>query len=92
MSESVLSGETPARSCKIFVSLANAAMALEAVKNVAALHGLPWEGGPDVVAMPVLHVFDPYSGCAYYYDISRRAIGIPDWLTGQVRWQPYAGA
>ncbi len=58
----------------------------------AALHGLPWEGGPGVVAMPVLHVFDPYSGCAYLYDIARRAIGIPDWLTGQVRWQPYAEA
>ena len=89
--EAVRSGEMPARSCRVFVSLANAAMAFEAVKNVAALRGLPWEGGPGVVAMPVLHVFDPYSGCAYYYDVTRRAVGIPDWLTGQVRWQPYAG-
>lgn len=89
--EAVRSGELPARSCKIFVSLANAAMALEAVKNVAALRGLPWEGGPGVAAMPVLHVFDPYAGCAYYYDIQRRAVGIPDWLTGEVAWRPYAG-
>lgn len=89
--EAVRSGELPARSCTIFVALANAAMAFEAVKNVAALRGLPWEGGGGVVAMPVLHVFDPCSGCAYYYDIQRRAVGIPDWLTGEVAWRPCAG-
>lgn len=88
--EQMLAGRLPARSCKIFVSLTNAAMAFEAVKNVAVMHGLPLEG-TRVVAMPVLHIFDPYSGCAYYYHILNREIGIPNWLTGEVSWHPYAG-
>ncbi|MEM5787188.1 MAG: ThiF family adenylyltransferase [Syntrophobacteraceae bacterium] len=86
--EEMVAGRLPARSCKIFVSLTNSAMAFEAVKNIAVLRGLPLEG-TSVVAMPVFHIFDPYSGCAYYYDILRREIGIPDWLTGKIRWQPY---
>jgi molybdopterin/thiamine biosynthesis adenylyltransferase len=89
--QDMLEGRIPARSCKIFVSLTNAAMAFEAVKNVAAMHGLPLEG-TRIVAMPVLHVFDPYSGCAYYYHILNREIGIPDWITGEIRWHPYAEA
>ncbi|MFZ2448878.1 MAG: ThiF family adenylyltransferase [Syntrophobacteraceae bacterium] len=86
----MLAGRLSARSCKIFVSLTNAAMAFEAVKNVAFLRGMPLEGA-GIVAMPVFHIFDPYSGCAYYYHILKREIGIPDWLTGEVRWRPYAG-
>jgi len=88
VSDAVRAGRLSARSCTIFVSLTNAAMAFEALKNVAALRGLPWEGGPGVVTMPVLHVFDPYSGCAYYYNVDSREIGIPDWLTGRVEWRP----
>ena len=88
--ENMLAGHLPARSCKIFVSLTNCAMAFEAVKNVMVMRGLPLEG-TRVVAMPVFHIFDPYSGCAYYYHILNREIGIPDWLTGEVRWHPYAG-
>lgn len=85
----MLAGELPARSCKIFVSLTNAAMAFEAVKNVAVMHGLPLEG-TRLVAMPVFHIFDPYSGCAYYCNILDRMIGIPDWLTGEIQWQAYS--
>jgi molybdopterin/thiamine biosynthesis adenylyltransferase len=88
--ENMLAGRLPARSCKIFVSLTNCAMAFEAVKNVAVMNDLPLEGTA-IVAMPVFHIFDPYSGCAYYYHILNREIGIPDWLTGEVRWHPYAG-
>ncbi|MHC1725403.1 MAG: ThiF family adenylyltransferase [Syntrophobacteraceae bacterium] len=87
--EEMLAGRLPARSCKIFVSLVNSAMAFEAVKNVAVMHGLPLEG-TRIVAMPVFHIFDPYSGCAYYYHILNREIGIPDWLTGEIRWSPYS--
>ncbi|MGA2936533.1 MAG: ThiF family adenylyltransferase [Syntrophobacteraceae bacterium] len=88
--EDMLAGRLPARSCKIFVSLTNCAMAFEAVKNVAVMNDLPLEGTA-IVAMPVFHIFDPYSGCAYYYHILNREIGIPDWLTGEVRWHSYAG-
>lgn len=66
----MFAGALPARSCKIFVSLTNAAMAFEAVKNTAQLHGLPL-AGTTVTAMPVFQVFDPYSGCSYYYDAQR---------------------
>jgi molybdopterin/thiamine biosynthesis adenylyltransferase len=89
VAEAVRSGRLNPRSCKIFVSLTNAAMAFEAVKNVAELHGLPLEAGAKVVRAPVFHIFDPYSGCAYYYNVGAREIGIPDWLTGAVSWRPY---
>jgi molybdopterin/thiamine biosynthesis adenylyltransferase len=88
--QDMLEGRIEARSCKIFVSLTNAAMAFEAVKNVAVMRGLPLEG-TSVVAMPVFHIFDPYSGCAYYYHILNREIGIPNWVTGEIAWLPYAG-
>ncbi len=88
--EEMLAGRLAARSCKIFVSLVNSAMAFEAVKNVAVMNGLPLEG-TRVIEMPVFHIFDPYSGCAYYYHILNKEIGIPDWLTGEIRWQRYDG-
>ncbi len=86
----MLAGKLAARSCKIFVSLVNCAMAFEAVKNVTVMNGLPLER-TKVVAMPVFHIFDPYSGCAYYYDTMKKEIGIPNWRTGEITWQPYAG-
>ncbi|WP_243439829.1 HesA/MoeB/ThiF family protein [Fundidesulfovibrio soli] len=86
--EAMFRGDLPARSCKVFVSLTNAAMAFEAVKNTAALRGLPFRGSA-VTAMPVFHVFDPYSGCSYYHNAQTGEIGIPDWITGAVRWQRY---
>lgn len=89
VAEAVRSGKLNPRSCKVFVSLTNAAMAFEAVKNVAELRGLPLEGGAKVVRMPLFHIFDPYSGCAYYYNVSTREVGIPDWLTGEISWRPY---
>jgi molybdopterin/thiamine biosynthesis adenylyltransferase len=88
--ENMLAGHISARSCKIFVSLTNCAMAFEAVKNVAVINGLPLEG-TRIVAMPVFHIFDPYSGCAYFYNVLNREVGIPDWLTGEIRWQSYSG-
>jgi molybdopterin/thiamine biosynthesis adenylyltransferase len=88
--QDMLAGRITARSCKIFVSLTNAAMAFEAVKNVAIMRGLPLEG-TRIVAMPVFHIFDPYSGCAYYYHILNREIGIPNWLTGEICWHSHTG-
>jgi len=87
--QDVLAGRL-GRSCKVFVSLTNSAMAFEAVKNVIVMRGLPLDG-TRIIAMPVFHIFDPYSGCAYYYHILNREIGIPDWLTGEIHWRPYAG-
>jgi len=84
----MLEGSLAARSCKIFVSLANAAMAFEAVKNVAELRGLPFEGSK-LVEMPVFHIFDPYSGCAYYYNVLTREVGVPDWPHCRITWRAY---
>ena len=97
--EAMARGELPARSCGIFVRLTNAAMAFEAIKNIAELNGLPMEG-TSVVRMPLVRVFDPYTGCAYMFHAGTGAIGVPDWVDGQIRWhlkdgsvttEPYAG-
>ena len=83
--ESMLRGSLPSRSCGIFVRLTNAAMALEGIKNVAALHGLPLVR-TTVVAMPEVQVFDPWSGCAYRFNVQTGAIGIPIWPSGEMQW------
>ena len=41
--------------------------------------------------MSAFHIFDPYSDCAYYCNILKRKIGIPDWLTEETRWESYGG-
>ena len=86
----MLHGKLAARSCGIFTRMTNAAMAFEAVKNVADMHHLPLDG-TRITALPQVQVFDPYTGCSYYYDIQRRTVGIPDWLSGTVRWEPWRG-
>ena len=86
----MLNGSLAARSCGIFVRMTNAAMAFEAVKNVADMHDLPL-CGTRVVSLPQVQIFDPYSGCSYYYDIQRKTVGIPDWLSGEIRWEPWNG-
>lgn len=83
----VYEGRLAARSCGIFVRMTNAAMAFEAIKNIAAMNHLPLDG-TQITRLPQVQIFDPYTGCAYYYDAAARAIGIPDWLTGGVRWEP----
>jgi molybdopterin/thiamine biosynthesis adenylyltransferase len=83
--EGMRDGTHPARSCGIFVRLANAVMAFEGVKNAIALHGLPLEG-TRVVAIPEVQIFDPRTGCAYRYNVVTKKIGIPNWLTGSVTW------
>ncbi len=45
--------------------------------------------GTRIVKMPVIQVFDPFKGAAYYYNLLERRIGIPDWLTGEITWQAY---
>lgn len=80
-----LAGTLPARSCGIFVRLTNAAMALEGIKNVAVLAGLPLVR-TSVVAMPEVQVFDPWSGCAYRFNVRTGAIGIPAWPDGTIQW------
>jgi len=87
--EGLLTGSLPARSCGIFVRLTNAAMALEGIKNITVLRGLPLER-TKVVAMPEVQVFDPWSGCAYRFNVLTGAVGIPQWPDGTVRWQEKA--
>lgn len=87
----MLTGALPARSCGIFVRLTNAVMALEGIKNMAVLRGLPLER-TKVVAMPEVQVFDPWSGCAYLFNVLTGAVGIPMWPDGEVRWLHSAGA
>lgn len=84
----MLRGELAARSCGIFTRMTNAAMAFEAVKNVADMHGLPLDG-TSLVRLPEVQIFDPYSGCSYYYDIRRKAVGIPSRPGGTIRWEPW---
>ena len=84
----MLKDELPARSCGLFVRLTNAAMAFEAVKNVADLHGLPLDG-TSLITMPVVQIFDPFTGCAYLCNIRTRQIGIPNWLTKTTTWHDY---
>jgi hypothetical protein len=70
----------------IFVRLTNAVMAFEGVKNAISLNGLPLLG-TRIIAIPEVQIFDPRTGCSYLLNISTGKIGIPDWLTGQVRWE-----
>ncbi len=81
-------GTLAARSCGIFVRMTNSAMAFEALKNVADMNGLPVDGTA-ITFLPKVQIFDPYSGCAYYYDIREQKIGLPDWMTREVRWEPW---
>ena len=81
----VRSGEIPPRNGKIFVSMVNAAACWEIVKNTAVLNGLPLRN-TSIVEFPVVQVFDPFRGSAYYWDAAKNRIGIPNWLTGKIRW------
>ena len=81
-------GELAARSCKIFVALTNAAMCWEMVKNVAVMNHLPLQD-TEVIEMPIMQVFDPYKGAAYYWNYQTRQIGIPDWTSGEIFWREW---
>ncbi len=82
----MMKGQLAARSCGIFVRMTNAAMAFEAVKNVADMNGLPVDGS-SLVRLPQVQIFNPYTGWSYYYDIQRQAVGIPDWRTNDIHWE-----
>jgi len=84
--DAVLQGRMPARSCGFFVRLTNAAMAFEAVKNVAEMCGLPLRN-TKITAMPLVQIFDPWTGGAYVFDAASGRTGIPDPLSGEVCWQ-----
>jgi hypothetical protein len=77
--------EIPPRNCKIFVSMVNAAACWEIVKNTAVINGMTLEN-TKVIEFPIIQVFDPFKGSAYYYDAAKERIGIPNWLTGRIRW------
>ncbi len=83
----VRSGAIAPRSFEPFIAMVNAAQCWELVKNTALLHGLPLEG-TRITAFPVLQIFDPWRGAAFYYDCARERIGIPDWITGALDWRP----
>ena len=84
--DAVLQGRIPARSCSFFVRLTNAAMAFEAVKNVAEMHGLPLKN-TKVTAMPLVQIFDPWTGGAYVFDAASARVGIPDPISGEISWR-----
>lgn len=84
--EGMRNGTHPARSCGIFVRLSNAVMAFEGVKNAIVLNGLPLLG-TRVIAIPEVQVFDPRTGCSYFFNIVTGQIGVPDWLVGKIRWE-----
>jgi len=84
--QKVQRGEIAPRNCKIFVSMVNAAACWEIVKNTAVLNGLPLRN-TRVVEFPLVQVFDPFRGSAYYWDAAKNRIGIPNWLTGKIRWR-----
>jgi hypothetical protein len=83
--EGMRNGTHPARSCGIFVRLANAVAAFEGVKNAIVLSGLPLLG-TRVIAMPEVQVFDPRTGCSYLCNVLTGKIGVPDWTNGTTRW------
>ncbi|MBM4272493.1 MAG: ThiF family adenylyltransferase [Deltaproteobacteria bacterium] len=85
--QKVRNREIPPRNCKIFVSMVNAAASWEIVKNTAVINGITLRG-TNVVEFPLIQVFDPFKGSAYYYDAGKDRIGIPNWLTGKIRWYP----
>jgi molybdopterin/thiamine biosynthesis adenylyltransferase len=84
--DAVLQHRMPARSCGFFVRLTNAAMAFETVKNVAEMHDLPLRN-TKVTAMPLVQVFDPWTGSAYVFDAASTRIGIPDPFSGEICWR-----
>ncbi|MFH1074203.1 MAG: ThiF family adenylyltransferase [Candidatus Firestonebacteria bacterium] len=85
----VLKGEIAPRSCKIFVSMVNSAMSWEIVKNTAVMNGLPLEG-TSVIEFPIVQIFDPYKGSAFYWNVQTEEIGIPNWITGKTIWEKYS--
>jgi hypothetical protein len=85
--QKVRNREIPPRNCKIFVSMVNAASCWEIVKNTAVMSGISLEG-TKVVEFPIIQVFDPFKGSAYYYDAAKDRIGIPNWMTEKIRWYP----
>ena len=86
--QKVQRGEIAPRNGKIFVSMVNAAACWEIVKNTAVLNGIPLQN-TRVIEFPVVQVFDPFRGSAYYWDAAKNRIGIPNWLTGKIRWVPF---
>ena len=84
--DAVLQGRMPARSCGFFVRLTNAAMAFEAVKNVAEMHSLPFKN-TKVTAMPLVQIFDPWTGGAYVFDAASARVGVPDPISGEICWK-----
>ena len=84
----VMKGEIAPRSCKIFVSMVNSAMSWEIVKNTACMNKLPLKG-TSVIEFPVVQVFDPFKGSAFYWNVLTEEIGIPDWETGEIKWRKY---
>jgi molybdopterin/thiamine biosynthesis adenylyltransferase len=85
--QKVRNGEIPPRNCKIFVSMVNAASCWEIVKNTAVMNGIDLEN-TKIVEFPIIQIFDPFKGSAYYYDAAKRRIGIPNWMTERTRWYP----
>jgi molybdopterin/thiamine biosynthesis adenylyltransferase len=83
--DAVQQGRIPARSCGFFVRMTNAAMAFEAVKNVAEMRGLPLKN-TKVTAMPLVQVFDPWTGGAYVFDAASARVGVPDPISGEICW------
>jgi hypothetical protein len=85
---SVLKLEIPPRSCKIFVSMVNASMSWEIVKNTAVLNNIELKN-TKIVEFPVIQVFDLFKGSSFYWNVKTEEIGIPNWLDDSINWQKY---
>ena len=83
--QKVKNGEIPPRNCKIFVSTVNAASCWEIVKNTAVMNGIKLQN-TTLIKFPIIQIFDPFKGSAYYYNAQTEKIGIPNWITGRMRW------
>jgi hypothetical protein len=83
--QKVRSGEIPPRNCKIFVSMVNAGACWEIVKNTAVMNKIILQK-TKIIEFPVIQVFDPFRGSAYYYNTQTEKIGIPNWINGRIRW------
>jgi hypothetical protein len=85
VAEKVLQDKLAARSAKIFVSMVNAAICWETVKNTILIHNIELKG-TQITQWPVLQIFDPWRGAAFYFNLDTKKMGIPNWITGEISW------
>lgn len=86
--EQILKEKIAPRSAKMFVSMVNSAICWETVKNTILINNLELKG-TNITEWPVLQMFDPWRGAAFYFNLSQKEIGIPNWITGDITWSEW---